>query len=50
VTEYGKINLRENSTWEIAERFISLAHPDFRDGLVQAAEDEVIWRRSNKIA
>ncbi len=48
VTEYGKINLRGRSTWEIAEGVISLAHPEFRDDLIKAAEETGIWRRSNK--
>jgi acyl-CoA hydrolase len=27
---------------------VSLAHPDFRDELIAAAEKQKIWRRSNK--
>ena len=49
VTEYGKINLKGKSTWEIAEAVISIAHPDFRDKLIKAAEERGIWRRSNKV-
>ncbi len=49
VTEYGKINLKRKSTWEIAEAVISIAHPDFRDPLIKAAEERGIWRRRNKI-
>ena len=33
VTEYGKVNLKGTSTWERAEKIISIAHPDFRDQL-----------------
>ena len=34
VTEYGGVNLVGCSTWERAERLISVAHPKFRDELV----------------
>ncbi|HSW36005.1 MAG TPA: acetyl-CoA hydrolase/transferase C-terminal domain-containing protein [Candidatus Limnocylindrales bacterium] len=49
VTEYGKVNLSGLSIWERAEKVISLAHPDFRDDLVAAAEKLNIWRWSNKL-
>lgn len=48
VTEYGAINLEGRSTWERAEGLISIAHPDFRDALIQEAQKRKIWRRSNK--
>lgn len=48
VTEYGCENLSGLSTWERAEKLISLAHPDFREELVCEAEKQKIWRRSNK--
>ena len=48
VTEYGMVNLKGLSTWERAEALISIAHPDFRDQLIQDAEKMHIWRRSNK--
>ncbi|MCX5842151.1 MAG: butyryl-CoA:acetate CoA-transferase, partial [Deltaproteobacteria bacterium] len=48
VTEYGKICLKGLSTWGIAEALISIAHPNFRDDLIKAAEKKGIWRRSNK--
>jgi acyl-CoA hydrolase len=49
VTEYGLVNLRGKSTWERAADLISIAHPDFREGLIKEAEKLKIWRRSNKI-
>lgn len=49
VTEYGIVNLAGRSTWERAELLISLAHPDFRDELIAAADKQKIWRNSNKI-
>ena len=48
VTEYGAVNLTGRSTWERAEMLISVAHPNFRDELVAAAENQGIWRKSNK--
>ena len=48
VTEYGCVNLVGRSTWERAEMLISLAHPDYRDELIKAAQDQGIWRRSNR--
>ncbi|MBQ3393314.1 MAG: butyryl-CoA:acetate CoA-transferase [Lachnospiraceae bacterium] len=48
VTEFGKVNLKGLSTWQKAERIISIAHPDFRDELIRSAEKMNIWRRSNK--
>jgi acyl-CoA hydrolase len=48
VTEYGMVNLKGLSTWEKAEKIISIAHPNFRDELIQEAEKMHIWRRSNK--
>ena len=48
VTEYGGVNLVGCSTWERAERLISVAHPKFRDELVEHARQQGIWIRSNK--
>ena len=48
VTEWGKVNLAGCSSWERAERLISIAHPDFHDELIRQAEQMKIWRRSNK--
>ena len=48
VTEYGKVNLKGLSTWEKCDAIISVAHPDFRDELIEEAEKMHIWRRTNK--
>lgn len=48
VTEYGMECFVGCSLWERAEKFVRLAHPDFRDELIQAAEELGIWRKSNK--
>ena len=48
VTEYGAANLAGRSTWERAEAMIGLAHPDFREELIRAAEKQRIWLASNK--
>ena len=48
VTEYGMVNLKGLATWQKAEKIISVAHPDFRDELIAAADKMHIWRKSNK--
>ncbi|KJR45929.1 4-hydroxybutyrate coenzyme A transferase [Desulfosporosinus sp. I2] len=45
VTEYGKVNLKGLSSWQRAEALISIAHPDFREDLVNEAQKLRIWRR-----
>lgn len=47
-TEYGVVNLAGLTTWERAEAIISIAHPDFRDELIKAAEKQRIWLPSNR--
>lgn len=48
VTEYGMVNLKGATTWERAERIISIAHPNFREELIRDAERMKIWHRSAK--
>ncbi len=48
VTEYGIASLPGRTTWQRAEELINIAHPDFREELISAAEKQKIWRRSNK--
>ncbi len=38
VTEYGLVNLKGKSTWERAQALISIAHPDFREELMDQAK------------
>ncbi len=49
VTEYGIAYLKGLSTWQRAEKIIELAHPDFREDLIKAAEKQGIWRNSSKL-
>jgi acyl-CoA hydrolase len=37
VTEFGVVNLKGKSIWQRAKLLISIAHPDFRDELEEAA-------------
>ena len=39
VTEYGMVNLKGKSVPERAKAMISLAHPDFREGLEREARE-----------
>lgn len=48
-TEYGIVNLKGLTAWQKAAAVISVAHPDFRDGLIKEAEKIGVWKRSNKI-
>ena len=48
VTEHGAADMTGLTTWERAEKLIGLADPDFRDELIDAAEEQKFWRRSNK--
>lgn len=50
VTEYGWVSMKGCSTWDRADKLVSIAHPDFRDDLIKAAAERKIWRRSNKIS
>ncbi len=48
VTEYGMVNLKGKSTWERAELLIGIADPVTQEGLIKAAENQGIWRKSSK--
>ncbi|NLV17534.1 MAG: butyryl-CoA:acetate CoA-transferase [Syntrophomonadaceae bacterium] len=48
-TEYGMVDVKGASTWERAERLISIAHPDFREELIKEADRMKIWLPSSKI-
>lgn len=48
VTEYGVACLSGLSTWQRAEALIEISHPDFRDELIRSAQQQKIWRKSNK--
>lgn len=45
VTEYGVVNMEGATSWERAERLISIAHPDFREELIEEAKKLKIWRK-----
>ena len=48
VTEYGVRKMKAQNQWVRTERIIEIAHPDFRDELVQKANELKIWTRTNK--
>jgi len=48
VTEYGMVCLKGLSSWERAEKLISIAHPDFREELIKEAEKQKIWYPNNR--
>lgn len=48
VTEYGIARLKGKSTWERAEALISIAHPDFRDSLIEQAREMKILTNVNR--
>ncbi|WP_410209003.1 butyryl-CoA:acetate CoA-transferase [Fusobacterium sp.] len=49
VTEFGKVNLKGLSGWERAKALISIAHPDFREELVEEAKKLGIWKTGETI-
>ncbi len=49
VTEYGAVNMKGRSIWGMADAVISIAHPDFREELIQNAREMKIWSPTNKI-
>ena len=46
VTEFGIVNLKGKSVPERAKAMISIAHPDFRDGLEREAREHGLIPRS----
>lgn len=46
-TEYGCVNLKGLTAWQKAEAIISVAHPDFRQQLIDQANAMHIWKNSN---
>lgn len=49
VTEFGCAQLKAKSTWQRAEALINIAHPDFREQLIQYAARLGVWRRSQRV-
>lgn len=49
VTEYGIADMKGKNTWERAEMLINIAHPDFREKLINDAERMGIWRYTSKL-
>ena len=49
VTEYGMVNLKGKSVCERARALISIAHPDFREGLERAAYDNRLIPRGVRL-
>jgi acyl-CoA hydrolase len=49
VTEYGMVNLKGKSVCERAKALISIAHPDFREGLERAAYDNRLIPRGVRL-
>mgnify|MGYP004512622527 FL=1 len=48
VTEYGMVNLKGLTAWQRTEGMIAIAHPQFREELIQEADRLGLWRRSNR--
>ncbi|MDP2931846.1 MAG: acetyl-CoA hydrolase/transferase C-terminal domain-containing protein [Chloroflexota bacterium] len=48
VTEFGVVNLKSRSLWQRARLLISIAHPDFRDGLEAAAYQAKLITRGTR--
>ncbi len=49
VTEYGMVNMKATSVWGRAEALINIAHPQFRDELLNAAKEMKLWSKTNRI-
>ena len=48
VTEYGLVNLKGKTTWERVEMLISLAHPMFRQKLIDTARQSGLFSGANR--
>jgi len=48
VTEFGAVRMKGQPTWKRAELLVSVAHPDFREELIQQAEAMNLWRPSRE--
>ena len=48
-TEYGVVKLSGLTLRERAQAMISIAHPDFREELVQEAQQMGLWKNSSKV-
>lgn len=49
-TEFGMVNLRGRNLWDRSELLIGIAHPDFREELIRAADALGVWRNRNRTA
>ena len=49
VTEYGVARMRGRTIRQRAKNLIAIAHPDFRDELIEAAKKMGIWRTSSTV-
>lgn len=47
-TEYGVAFMSGKTTWQRAEALINIAAPQYREELIQAADQQHIWRKSNQ--
>lgn len=48
-TEFGLVNLKALSVWGRAEALVNIAHPDFRDDLIDSAKEMKLWSKTNRI-
>jgi len=48
ITEYGIADMRAKTTWERAKALIDIAHPDFKEELIQQAVKLHLWDIRNR--